>query len=261
YILLYVATKGYEPIEEETVKAEVQNTPKEKVKLSEILGNAPWLLVLLSYFIVNLAISSAGSSGVFYCQYNLGNINLYSIMNFVAIGGSVVVYLFLKKLVATFGNAKLIVIGNAIAAAAYLLRFLLHDPNTAVIMGGYLIGTIGQSIASAVVILVVFDSFIYMRHQTGKEVPEGILVSGFSVAYKVGMAIGAPISGWLLATVPYAPGAEAQEESVLNLFFRLNTLLPAAGFIVALIFGLVLLRYNKKIDEYKALDAAAKANA
>ena len=260
YILLYVATKGYEPNEEPEAEA-FKDAPKEKVRISEILANAPWIFVMLAYFIVNLAISSQGSSGVFYCQYNLGNMNLYSIMNFVAIGGSIVVYLFLSKLVEKFGNAKLVVIGNAIAAAAYLVRYLLHDANNVVLMVGYLIGTMGQMLASSVVILVIFDSFVFMRHKTGKAVPEGILVSGYSVAYKVGMAIGAPIGGWLLATVPYVPGAEVQEESVLNLFFNLNTLLPAAGFIIAMLFGLVLVRYNKQIDEYKAMDEAARVRA
>ena len=98
-----------------------------------------------------------------------------------------------------------------------------------------------------------------MKHKTGKEVPEGILVSGFSVAYKVGMAIGAPLGGMLLATVPYVAGAETQEESVQNLFFNMNTLLPAVGFIIAAIVGVILVKYSKKIDEYKALDAASAA--
>ncbi|MBQ6622365.1 MAG: MFS transporter [Mogibacterium sp.] len=257
YILLYVCTRGYEPVEEE-IKEEINpEIPKEKVNLGDVITNAPWLFALLSYFIVNLAISAAGSSGVFYAQYNLGNINIYSVMNFIAIGGSVLVYPFLSRLVAKFGSAKLIVIGNTIAAAGYLFRYFTHDANLGIIYGGYFVGTFGQCLASAVVILVVFDSFIYMAHKTGKKVPEGVLVSGFSVAYKVGMAIGAPISGWLLAAVPYVAGAESQEESVLNMFFNMNTLIPAAGFIVALIFGLILLKFDKQVQEYKALDAAA----
>lgn len=252
YILLFFCTKGYEPVDDEDIADKKE--PKEKVKLSEILSNGPWVFVLLSYFVVNLAISAAGSSGVFYTQYNLGDVKIYSVMNFIAIVGSVAVYPLLSRLVARFGNARLIVGGNAIAAISYLARYILHDANLVILYVGYFIGTFGQILASAVVLLVVYDSFIYMRHKTGKEAPEGILVSGFSVAYKVGMAIGAPISGWLMTTVPYVAGAAKQAESVQNLFFNMNTLLPAVGFIVALIFGLILMRFDKEIEEYKKMD-------
>ena len=252
----------FEPIEEETVKAEVQNTPKEKVKLSEILGNAPWLLVLASYFVVNLAQASVGSAGLFYFQYNLGNVALYSIFSFISIIASLIVFPMLSRLVAKFGSAKLIVIGNAIGAIFYMIRYITHDANNFILMGCSAIGTIGQILASSVVLLVVYDSFIYMKHKTGgKPVPEGVLVSAYSVAYKVGMALGAPLGGWLLATVPYVAGAATQEQSVLNVFFSLNTLVPALGFIVAMLFGLLLLKYDKQIREYKALDAAAKEQA
>lgn len=254
YVLLYFCTKGYEPVEEDLPKADAAQS-KVKVSIGDYLSNAPWLLVLSTYFIVNLAISCAGSSGVFYAQYNLGNINIYSVMSFVSIGASVVMYPFLSRLVAKFGSAKLIVIGNTIAAIGYLVRYIGHDSTLALVYGGYAVGGFGQILASSVVILVVFDSFIYMKHKTGKAVPEGILVSGFSVAYKVGMAIGAPLGGMLLATVPYVAGAETQEESVQNLFFNMNTLLPAIGFIIAAAVGLILVRYSKKIEEYKALDA------
>lgn len=105
--------------------------------------------------------------------------------------------------------------------------------------------------------LVVYDSYIYMRHKTGKPAPEALLVSGYSVSYKVGMAIATPIAGWLLGAVPYVAGAATQEQSVLNLFFYENTLLPAVAFLISALLGLLLVKFDKQIQSFKALDAAA----
>ncbi len=255
YLVVYFCTKGYEPketIEEITYSSDEK---PEKVKLSEILTNWPWLLVLLTYFCTMVAASVAGSVGTFYATYNLGDVNIYSVISFVGIIGSLFAYLVLSKLVARFGNARLVVIGSVIAAAAYLLRFVTHDANLIVMYILSAIGGFGQILATAVVMLVIYDSYIYMRHKTGKPAPEALLVSGYSVAYKVGMAIATPIAGLLLGLVPYVSGAAEQDSSVLKLFFYENTLLPAVAFAVSALIGLLLVKYDKQIQEYRALDA------
>ena len=261
YLIVYWCTKGYEP-EESPESAAASPVPevKEKVKLTEVLSNWPWLIVLLAYFCTMVAASVVSSTGVYYAQYNLGDINIYSIMSFVGIAASLAVYPILSKLVAKFGNAKLVAFGGAVAAVAYLLRFLTHDANIIVMYILYFFGGFGQVLGSAVVMLVVYDSYIYMRHKTGKPAPEALLVSGFSVSYKVGMAIATPIAGWLLGSVPYVAGAATQEQSVLNLFFYENTLLPAAAFLISALLGLLLVKFDKQIQSFKALDAAAAQN-
>ena len=260
YLIVYWCTKGYEP-EESPESAAASPVPevKEKVKLTEVLSNWPWLIVLLAYFCTMVAASVVSSTGVYYAQYNLGDINIYSIMSFVGIAASLAVYPILSKLVAKFGNAKLVAFGGAVAAVAYLLRFLTHDANIIVMYILYFFGGFGQVLVSAVVMLVGYDSYIYMRHKTGKPAPEALLVSGFSVSYKVGMAIATPIAGWLLGSVPYVAGAATQEQSVLNLFFYENTLLPAA-FLISALLGLLLVKFDKQIQSFKALDAAAAQN-
>lgn len=258
YLIVYACTKGYEPLDEPAAAVSgAAPEAAEKVKLTEVLSNWPWLIVLLAYFCTMVAASVAGSTGVFYAQYNLGDINLYSIMSFVGIAGALVVYLVLGKLVGKYGNAKLLFAGSLIAAAAYLFRFLTGDANVWIIYGGYFVGNFGQALSSSVVMLVIYDSYIYMHHKTGKPVPEALLVSGYSVSYKVGMAIATPIAAWLLGMVPYVAGAEIQESSVLDLFFYENTLMPAVAFVISGLLGLVLIRYDKQIQTYKDIDAAA----
>lgn len=257
YLILYWCTKGYEP--QESPEAALSATPevKEKVRLGEVLTNWPWIIVLLSYFFIMIGTSLSGAAGVFYFQYNLGNVNLYSICSMIGLVGSVAVYPILSSMVKKFGNARLVVFGSVIGAVASLLRFVTHDANMIVMVVLYTITSFGQCLANSVVMLVVYDSFVYMRHKTGKPAPEALLVSGFSVSYKVGMTIATPVAAWLMGLVPYVAGAATQEQSVLNLFFYENTLFPAISFIISIFLGLLLVKFDKQIQGYKALDAAA----
>ena len=255
YLIVYFCTKGYEPMDPEKTEVHHEQVKKEKVKLGEVLTNWPWLLVLLAYFLIMVAASISGSTGIQYAQYNLGNINIYSVMSTIALVGSIIIYVILAPLVKRFGNAKLVFFGSLIGAASYLFRFITQDANIWIIYVGYFIGNFGQTLASSVVMLVVYDSYIYIRHRTGKPAPEALLVSGFSVAYKVGMAIATPVAAWLLGMVPFVSGAAVQEQSVLNLFFYENTLMPAVAFAVSAVLGLALIRFDKQIQHYKALDA------
>lgn len=255
YLIVYFCTKGYEPMEPEKTEVHHEQVKKEKVKLGEVLTNWPWLLVLLAYFLIMVAASISGSTGIQYAQYNLGNINIYSVMSTIGLVGSIIIYVILAPLVKRFGNAKLVFFGSLIGAASYLFRFITQDANIWIIYVGYFIGNFGQTLASSVVMLVVYDSYIYIRHKTGKPAPEALLVSGFSVAYKVGMAIATPVAAWLLGMVPFVSGAAVQEQSVLNLFFYENTLMPAVAFAVSAVLGLALIRFDKQIQHYKALDA------
>ena len=255
YLIVYFCTKGYEPMEPEKTEVHHEQVKKEKVKLGEVLTNWPWLLVLLAYFLIMVAASISGSTGIQYAQYNLGNINIYSVMSTIALVGSIIIYVILAPLVKRFGNAKLVFFGSLIGAASYLFRFITQDANIWIIYVGYFIGNFGQTLASSVVMLVVYDSYIYIRHKTGKPAPEALLVSGFSVAYKVGMAIATPVAGWLLGMVPFVSGAAVQEQSVLNLFFYENTLIPAVAFALSAVLGLALIRFDKQIQHYKALDS------
>lgn len=258
YLIVYICTKGYEPMESSNVsKDNAAPEVKEKVKTTEVLSNWPWLVVLLAYFCIMIAASVSGSTGLYYAQYNLGDINIYSVMSFIGIAGAVVVYPIIGRLVKKFGNAKLVFLGSIIAAAAYLFRFVTADANIWIIYIGYFVSNFGQAVASCVVMLVVYDSYIYMEHRTGKPAPEALLVSGYSVSYKVGMALATPVAAWLLGMVPFVSGAATQEESVLNLFFYENTLLPAVSFVISGLLGLLLIKFDKQIQEYKAIDAAA----
>ena len=137
---------------------------------------------------------------------------------------------------------------------------LLHDMNVWVMIVGWTFSTVGVGLVGATIVLNIFDAKVYGEWKTGVN-NEAILMSGFSVSYKVGMALGGPIAGYLLMLVPYVPKAAEQAESVKQLFFVENTLLPCVGFLIALVFSLMIRKYEKMLPQMRAEIEARKKEA
>ena len=255
YLIVFWGTRGYEPVEEVVTKEDTVGIPENKqslkASLKALFMNVPWLLTFGMSFILNLSVSIAGATMLFYFQYNLDALDLFSISQMVALGVTFLSCAWTKPMVAKFGSAKSACIGTVIASVSYVARFLLQDANDAIIVVGFTLGTIGQSMASGMIMLIILNLCItYGKWKTGVS-NEAILVSGYSLSYKVGMAISTPIAGFLLAAVPYVANAPQQEQSVLNMWFYENTLFPAVGFIISMFFAIILLKYEKKLPQMR----------
>ena len=98
--------------------------------------------------------------------------------------------------------------------------------------------------------LMVLDCNVYGEWKTGVS-HEAVLMSGYSVSYKIGSTIATPIAGVLLGMVPWMEGAASQEQSVLNLFYYEVTLFPAIGALLAAFFAFMFLRYEKRFPEMR----------
>lgn len=86
-------------------------------------------------------------------------------------------------------------------------------------------------------------------------------MSGFSSAYKIGLALGTPVVGILLKLVPYVPGAAEQADSVLwQLRFQSSALCGLMYVIPCILFAFVVRKNEKKIPEMRAEIEARKKN-
>lgn len=172
----------------------------------------------------------------------------------------VLVYAVLSWFTKHFGNAGTASLGCLMSMVGYGIRFLLHDMNVWVMTVGWTFSTVGVGLVGATIVLNIFDAKVYGEWKTGVN-NEAILMSGFSVSYKVGMALGGPIAGYLLMLVPHVPKAAEQAESVKQLFFVENTLLPCVGFLIALVFSLMIRKYEKMLPQMRAEIEARKKEA
>ena len=62
---------------------------------------------------------------------------------------------------------------------------------------------------------------------------DGSIYAMYSFARKMGQAVAAGVSGWLLTAIGYVPGAAGgQTQAVLSGIFAIATLVPALGFLL-----------------------------
>ena len=115
---------------------------------------------------------------------------------------------------------------------------------------GWIISGFGSGLVAMTIILNIFDAKVYGEWKTGVD-NEAILMSGFSVSYKIGMAIGGPIAGYLLLLVPYVQGAEQQADSVLSMWMAENTLIPGIATFISLVFAILIIKNEKKVPQMR----------
>ena len=259
---VYIGTRGYEPVEEIKEKKQVEIKEKHVSAgsgLKVLIKNNYWLFTLGMYFVYMLSTSIATACMTFYCQYNLGNVGLASAVSVILLLSGLVVYSVLGKFVKRFGNARTAVIGCIIGILGYAVRFVLHDTNMVVVMFGIVLIGFSSSLVSGVIVLCIFDSAVYGEWKTGVN-SEAILMSGYSVSYKTGQALGSPIAGYILALVPFVANAAKQEKSVLNVLFLQSTLLPLIGVVISLVCAVSLVKYEKQIPKIQKEMEARKSS-
>lgn len=228
---------------------EKEHTPAGE-SIKALVTNVPWLFCVGMYFVIMVSVGIASASGLYYFEFNIGSTNLYSTANAFALAGSIISYAILKPAVKRLGCARFAIVGALIMALGYFVRFALNDATPLIIIGGYVVGTLGQSITTSVIMLMVLDCNVYGEWKTGVS-HEAVLMSGYSVSYKIGSTIATPIAGVLLGMVPWMEGAASQEQSVLNLFYYEVTLFPAIGALLAAFFAFMFLRYEKRFPEMR----------
>lgn len=255
HLIVFFTTKGYEPLEHlaedegQQEEHEINHTPLSE-RLGALLKNTMWLAIIAMFLLNNLAMALENAALPFYIQYDHGNDqNLYSIFSLV---GTVTVFAdiaVLNILTNKIGVARTAVFGAAVAAAGYFFRLAASDGSTSIITIGWTLSQFGMGLISCVILLLIFQSRDYGMRKTGVD-NEAILMSGFSVSYKTGMAIGGAIMGYIMPAA-YVAGAETQIESVQHFFFQCSTLLPGICNAICACICVVIYKFEKGLKSEK----------
>ncbi|WP_425755236.1 MFS transporter [Ihubacter sp. rT4E-8] len=190
HLVAFFGTKGYEPCEER-LPADGSKTEKQSLKavMTALLKNKYWLLCIVINFACNLAMAVESGVAVFYYQYNHGDMGLLSMWASMAMLPAAAAYVVMGILVKKLGNSGTSIFGAACAVLGYGLRFLLQDGSLPVMVIGWVLAGFGTGLISSTIILNIFDAKVYGEWKTGVK-NDAILMSGFSVSYKIGMALG-----------------------------------------------------------------------
>lgn len=158
-----------------------------------------------------------------------------------------------KPLAARFGKAEISVAANAFAFVVCVLTFVWRPKNVWVYAGLQTLNWLGLGIFSMVSWALVTDVIDDSEIKNGVR-EDGSVYALYSFARKLGQAVSAGVTGWLLTMIGYVPGSAAQTEGVLDGIFAIATLVPGIGF--ALLAAVLWFWYplrKKRVEENVAL--------
>ena len=141
------------------------------------------------------------------------NPGAFATNQFIQMGVTLVLFVFIPKLVAKFNKRNLIVATAAFSLVASALLTFVTIKNVIVFAALYNIATIGSMVFIMLVWALVTDCIDYTEYKSGKKY-EGTLYSLYSFVRKVGMGLGAAFGSYALGWVGFVSGAKSQTQEV-----------------------------------------------
>lgn len=249
YLLCYkllterVVAENEKATEASSVVGMLKNAAKNRALLSVIAASVLMLLAQLT--MQNMA------AYVFPDYYN--SADMQSISSVFMMAGMIVAAILAKPLSKKFGKAEISVASNIFAAAVMVLIWFIRPESVWVYCGLQTLCWLGLGIFSMVSWALITDVIDYSEIKNGVR-EDGSVYALYSFARKLGQALAAGLSGWLLTAIGYNSQAATEQipqtDNVLAGIFNISTLVPALGFFLL---GLVLWfwypLHKKQVDE------------
>ena len=197
------------------------------------LYNRPLQIAFAAVFAVTFSGAMQMSAAIYYCKYNLQSEKyipaLLGLTLFSILLGSVFSPIFGRRL----GKRRTYLFGVGVFCFGYTVMFFLPYSQVPFILACAALAGLGTGIANVVAVSMLADTVEYNEWKTGIR-PEGVIFSSFTLIAKVGGALSAAISGFLLTAVGYVPNVE-QTATALTGILLLVTLIPVGTKVVAII--------------------------
>ncbi len=178
---------------------------------------------------------------------------MQSVSSLLMMGGMLVASVLAKPLAAKFGKAELSVVSNLFAGVVCILIWVIKPASVYVFMGLQAICWLGLGIFSMVSWALITDVIDYSEIKNGVR-EDGSVYALYSFARKLGQALAAGMSGWLLEAIHYNSKAieqgVSQTQEVKDGIFTISTLVPALGFVLlALVLWFWYPLHKKQVNE------------
>ncbi len=234
-------------------KAEAQaKGPSVGRMLKSALTNRALLSIIVASVVMLLAqLTMQNMAAYIYPDY-YNNATAQSASTMMMMVGMIAAAAFAKPLAAKFGKAEVSVVSNLFAGVVMVAIWIIRPANVWVYCGLQMLAWLGLGIFSMVSWALITDVIDYSEIKNGVR-EDGSVYAIYSFARKLGQALAAGLSGWLLTAIGYDSEAAAnglkQTESVLGGIFDISTLLPAVGFVaLALVLWFWYPLHKKQVD-------------
>ena len=237
----------------------------------------PSVLQMLKNAAKNRALISiiAASVLMLLAQLTMQNMNAYiypdyygdaagqSLSSLVMMVGMLIASVMAKPLAARFGKAEISAVSCLFATVVCVVTWLIKPANMWVFIGLQALNWLGLGVFSMVNWALITDVIDYSELKNGVR-EDGSVYALYSFARKLGQAVAAGLSGWLLEAIGYNSNAInqgiGQTAAVKDGIFNITTLVPALGFfLLALVLIFWYPLHKKQVDSnVAALDEKRK---
>lgn len=158
-----------------------------------------------------------------------------SVSNLLMLGGMIAAAATTKPLAERFGKAEISVVSNLFAAAVMLLILIVRPASVWTYCLLQMLCWLGLGIFSMVSWALITDVIDYSELKNGVR-EDGSVYALYSFARKLGQALAAGLSGWLLQFIGYSSQSASeglpQSPAVLRGIFNISAIVPAVGFLL-----------------------------
>lgn len=228
----------------ERVAYKTEKKPEDNVSFGKMLKNAVCNRALLSIIVASIVMLLAqltlqNMGSYIYPDY-YGNTTAQSVSTMLMMLGMLIAAAIAKPLAAKFGKAEVSIVSNLFAGAVCILTWIIKPANVWVYCSLQMLCWLGLGVFTMVSWALITDVIDYSELKNGVR-EDGSVYALYSFARKLGQAVAAGLSGWLLEMIGYntiaAEQGLGQTAVVKDGIFNISTLVPALGFVAL---GLVL---------------------
>lgn len=230
YLLCYAMVT--ERVRPEVTPDEFKNNSVKQMLVNAVKNRALISIIAASIVMLLAQLTMQNMAAYVYPDY-YGNATAQSASTLTMMLGMVVAAVIAKPLAKKFGKAEVSVVSNLFAAIVCLVLFFVRPENVWVYVAFQTLCWLGLGIFSMVSWALITDVIDYSELKNGIR-EDGSVYALYSFARKLGQAVAAGLSGWLLTMIGYDTTAATQgikqSESVLSGIFNISTLVPTVGF-------------------------------
>ena len=229
---------------------------QEKVSVGRMLMNALTNRALLSIIVASilmlLAQLTMQNMGSYIYPDYYGNAAGQTLSSAVMMVSMLIASAVTKPLTNKYGKAEVSIVSSLFAAAVCVVTWILKPANMWVYIGLQALNWLGLGMFSMVCWALITDVIDYSELKNGVR-EDGSVYAMYSFARKLGQAVAAGLSGWLLEAIHYNEKAleqgVGQTQAVKDGIFNISTLVPAVGFLLlALVLWFWYPLHKKQVD-------------
>lgn len=195
-----------------------------------LLRNQPLLALVGAAMVLLLAtLIGQGMNNYIFLDY-FRNAKAIAALNFVSVGGILVLAPFVSRISGKFGKKEAGAAGLLLAGVVYLLTYFLHVHSIVVYTALYFTATLGVGLFNMIIWAFITDIIDHQEVVTGKR-EDGTVYAIYSFARKLGQALAGGAAGFTLTAIGYVSGAPAQTAEVTNRIYAVATIVPGVCYL------------------------------